>query len=309
MLSMSTYHIPVMPKETLDFLVVKKDQWYIDCNLGGGGHTELILKAGGKVIGIDLDPDALKEVAKNHNLNLHDKNGSLEALSENLILIQSNFADVDAVITKLTKQPKIYGILFDLGVSTYQLDEATRGFSFSKDAPLDMRMNNTFGATAKDLVNGLYEKELAEIFEKYGEESFARLIAKKIVEYRKNKIIETTAELAKIIASAKKYTGEKIHPATKSFQALRIAVNDELHALETALPKAFDLLQPNGRLVVISFHSLEDRIVKKVFRDLEQNKRAQQLTEKPIETNDQESNENPRARSAKMRVIKKIPIS
>jgi 16S rRNA (cytosine1402-N4)-methyltransferase len=302
-----------MPHETIDFLSVKKDHWYIDCNLGGGGHTELILKAGGKVIGIDLDPDALKEVAKNHQLHLEEKNGHLQAISENLIIYQSNFADIDQVVkvlnNNLTVQQfnnsTISGILFDLGVSTHQLDEGKRGFSFSQDAPLDMRLNNTFGASAKDLVNGLYEKELADIFEKYGEESFARPIAKKIVEYRKNKLIETTTELAKIVSSGKKFTGEKIHPATKVFQAIRIAVNDELHSLETALPKAFEILAPNGRLVVISFHSLEDRIVKNLFRDLEQDQLGTLLTPKPIETSEKEIISNPKSRSAKLRVIEK----
>lgn len=302
---MNTYHIPVMPKEVIQFLEVKKDHWYIDCNLGGGGHTQFILKSGGKVIGLDLDPDALKEVAKNHHLQLEEKNGHLQSISENLIIYQSNFADIDVVVHELNNNLAISGILFDLGVSTHQLDESDRGFSFSQDALLDMRMNNTFGASAKDLVNGLYEKELTDIFEKYGEENFARPIAKKIVEYRKNKLIETTAELAKIVALGKKFTGEKIHPATKVFQALRIAVNDELHSLEIALPKAFELLAPNGRLVIISFHSLEDRIVKNIFRDFEQTKQATSLTDKPLTPSDQELNLNPRSRSAKLRAIKK----
>lgn len=320
-----------MPKETLEFLDIKKGHWYIDCNLGGGGHTELILQAGGKVIGIDLDSDAINEVAKNHYLTVVNRNYHLEAFSENLILYQSNFADIDNVIASVfqrinAKQSdipgiqiasplssprndvkdsiKISGILFDLGVSTYQLDEASRGFSFSKDAPLDMRMDSSFGASAKDLVNGLYEKELAEVFTKYGEENFARPIAKKIVEYRKNKLIETTSELAKIVASAKRFSpGDKIHPATQVFQALRIVVNDELNSLETALPKAFELLEPSGKLVIISFHSLEDRIVKNFFKNLQQQKLAQILTEKPIETSEKESNLNPKSRSAKLRAL------
>lgn len=310
---MNNYHIPVMPKESIEFLKVQKNHWYIDCNLGGGGHTELILQAGGKVIGIDLDADAIHEVAKNHQLTVTNRNYHLQAYSENLIIYQSNFSEIDEVIKEIKKNTnqeltdlKISGILFDLGVSTHQLDEGIRGFSFSKDAPLDMRMDSSFGASAKDLVNGLYEKELAEVFTKYGEENFARPIAKKIVEYRKNKFIESTSELAKVVASAKRFSpGDKIHPATQVFQALRIAVNDELNSLEEALPKAFELLEPIGRLVVISFHSLEDRIVKNIFKNLEQQKLATILTDKPIETSEEESIQNPKSRSAKLRIIEK----
>lgn len=312
---MSTYHIPVMPTETLDFLKIEKDHWYVDCNLGGGGHTELILKAGGKVIGIDLDADAINEVAKNHNLTVINRNYHLQAYSENLIIYQSNFSEIEEVISDIkkhltieqSKNLKISGILFDLGVSSYQLEEGSRGFSFSKDALLDMRMDSSFGASAKDLVNGLYEKELSEMFTKYGEENFARPIAKKIVEYRKNKFIESTSELAKVVASAKRFTpGDRIHPATQVFQALRIAVNDELNSLETALPKAFKILEPSARLVVISFHSLEDRIVKNIFKDLEQRRLAEILTEKPVEASPEETINNPKARSAKLRTVEKL---
>lgn len=304
-----------MPKETIDFLAIKKNHWYIDCNLGGGGHTELILQSGGKVIGIDMDSDAIQEVAKNHNLTLVNRSYHLEAYSENLILYQSNFSKIDDVLIDIknhlaieqSNNLTISGILFDLGVSTYQLDEANRGFSFSKDAPLDMRMDSSFGASAKDLVNGLYEKELAEMFMKYGEENFAKPIAKKIVEYRKNKLIETTAELAKVVASGKRFNpGDKIHPATQVFQALRIAVNDELNSLQEALPKAFEISEPLGRLVVISFHSLEDRIVKNIFKDLEQKKQVKILTDKPLEPSEEEVSRNSKARSAKLRVIEKL---
>lgn len=311
---MSTYHISVMPVETIKFLNIKPDHWYIDCNLGGGGHTELILKSGGKVIGIDVDADAIHEVAKNHNLTVVNRNYHFEAYSKDLILYQSNFSKIDEVLNDIKKHSKdqfnnltISGILFDLGVSTFQLEAGSRGFSFSKDAPLDMRMDTSFGASAKDLVNGLYEKELAEMFTKYGEENFARPIAKKIVEYRKNKQIETTSELAKVVASGKRFNpGDKIHPATQVFQALRIAVNDELNSLTEALPKAFEILEPTGRLVVISFHSLEDRIVKNMFRDLEHRKLVKVLTDKPVETSEQEISENPKSRSAKLRAVEKL---
>ena len=314
---MSDYHIPVMPKESMEFLDVQKDHWYIDCNLGGGGHTEEILKKGGKVIGIDLDPDAINEVAKNHHLTVENVNYHLQAFSENLILYQDNFANIDQIIENLQNNENltiyqfnnltISGVFFDLGVSTYQLEESSRGFSFNKGAPLDMRMNPEQGASAQDLVNGLYEKELSELFWKFGEENFAKPIARKIVEYRKSKFIETTDELAQIVLSVRRRTPtDRTHPATRIFQALRIVVNDELNSLTEALPKAFELLKPNGRLVVISFHSLEDRIVKNIFRDLEKEGKVQILTDKPVETSEEESTINPRSRSAKLRAIEKI---
>ncbi len=296
---MSNYHIPVMPKEVLEYLNVKKGSWYIDCNLGGGGHTELILEKGGKVLGIDLDPEAIAEVTTRLKKYLE---------SEDLILVQDNFNNLDKILNSSIFNPKssIMGVLFDLGVSTNQLEEAYRGFSFNLDAPLDMRMNQVMGASAKDLVNGLYEKELSELFLKYGEENFSRPIAKKITEYRNAKTIETTRELANIVLSVKiKKTNDKIHPATKVFQALRIAVNDELNSLKEALPKAFEVLSPGGRLVVISFHSLEDRIVKNYFRELEEKNLGKILTDKPIETSEEEYSQNPRARSGKLRAIEK----
>ncbi len=327
---MSTYHIPVMPVETMEYLDVQKDKWYIDCNLGGGGHTELILQEGGKVIGIDLDNDAIGEVTNNHQKEIEEKR---------LILVQSNFANIDEVVSSLSHpgshemadristdsiaqrqnsksdsigrssslQNDIQGVFFDLGVSTHQLDTADRGFSFNADAPLDMRMNNSLGASAMDLVNGLYEKELADIFWKFGEENFSRPIAKAIVEYRKQKKIETTNELANVILSVRRRSPkDRTHPATRVFQALRIAVNDELGALERALPKAFEVLSPGGRIVVLSFHSLEDRIVKDYFRELSDQGKGTLLTKKPIETSEEESIKNPRARSAKLRAIEKI---
>jgi len=303
---MSDYHIPVMLKEVLDLLQIKKGHWYVDCNLGGGGHTEGILKAGGNVLGIDLDPEAIAEVSKSLKHFIEDKR---------LILKQTNFAEVDSVVTEAASTMKqlnnvtmnISGVLFDLGVSTHQLEETERGFSFNKDAPLDMRMDPTKGASAKDLINGLYEKELAELFLKLGEENWSKPIAKRIVEYREKKQIETTNELANIILSVRRRSpSDRTHPATRIFQALRIAVNDELNSLKEALPKAFEVLEPAGRIVVISFHSLEDRIVKNYFRDLEEQNLGKLITDKPVETSEEETQENPRARSAKLRVIEKI---
>lgn len=295
--AMSNYHIPVMLKEALEYLNIREGEWFVDCNLGGGGHTEGILKAGGDVLGIDLDPDAIKEVSA--NLKNYIFEGRLK-------LAQTNFVNIiDAV--KGNNIPVVSGVLFDLGVSTHQLEETERGFSFNKDAPLDMRMDPTKGASAKDLVNGLYEKELAELFLKLGEENWSKPIAKKIVEYRNRKQIETTNELASIILSVRRRSpSDRTHPATRIFQALRIAVNDELNSLKDALPNAFSVLKPNGRIVVISFHSLEDRIVKNYYRELEEKGEGKLITEKPFETTEEEANINPRSRSAKLRVIEKL---
>lgn len=294
---MSDYHIPVMLKETLRDLQIKKGRWYVDCNLGGGGHTTGILEAGGNVLGIDLDPDAIWEVTK--NLKQYLAEGKLK-------LANTNFANIrDAV--KDNGVPQVSGVLFDLGVSTHQLEIAERGFSFNADAPLDMRMDNSKGVSAKDLVNGLYEKELAELFWKLGEENFSKPIAREIVKYREKKSIETTNELAQIILSVRRRSpADRTHPATRIFQALRIAVNDELNSLKEALPNAFSVLKPGGRIAVISFHSLEDRIVKNYFKELDMQRAGKLITEKPIETSEEEANKNPRSRSAKLRVIEKI---
>lgn len=294
---MSDYHIPVMLKEALRDLQIKKGRWYVDCNLGGGGHTTGILEAGGNVLGIDLDPDAIWEVTK--NLKHYLDEGKLK-------LANTNFANIaDAV--KDNGVVQVSGVLFDLGVSTHQLEEAQRGFSFNADAPLDMRMDNSKGVSAKDLVNGLYEKELAELFWKLGEENFSKPIAREIVKYREKKSIETTNELAQIVLSVRRRSpNDRTHPATRIFQALRIAVNDELNSLKEALPNAFSVLEPGGRIAVISFHSLEDRIVKNYFKELDMQKAGKLITEKPIETSEEEASENPRSRSAKLRVIEKI---
>ena len=279
----------------------------MDCNLGGGGHSEGVLEKGGKVLGIDLDEEAIREVAKNHGLEIKGDKGNLRAVSENLILAQSNFSGIKNLVEEFSLE-KIQGVLFDLGVSSYQLETAERGFSFNADAPLDMRMNQSMpSVTAADLVNGLHEKELEELFLKLGEENFARKIAKRIVEKRKVKRIETTNELADIILSVRRRgEGDRTHPATRVFQALRIAVNDELNSLKEALPNALEVLDKEGRLVVISFHSLEDRIVKNFFNEQEDLGKVKILTDKPIEPTPEEAEENPRSRSGKLRVAQKI---
>lgn len=303
---MSVYHIPVMAQETIDLLQVKKDCWYIDCTLGGGGHTSKILEKGGKVLGLDLDSDAITEVTQKHNLVLEKDNNHLQAVSDHLILYQSNFAVLSDAVKKFSLSP-ICGILFDLGVSTHQLETAERGFSFNVDAPLDMRMSPYLTVTAADLINALHEGEMTELFSKLGEEKFAKPIAKKIVETRQKKMIKTTNELAKIILSVRPRTkSDRTHPATRVFQALRIAVNDELNSLKITLPQALNILSPGGRIVVISFHSLEDRIVKHFFKDEHKNGSIKIITQKPITPKDMEVGKNPRARSGKLRAAEKI---
>lgn len=304
-MSMSSYHTPVMLSEVLNYLNIKKGNWYIDCNLGGGGHSEGILKQGGKVLGIDLDPEAITEVAKTHNLKIEKNEGRLQVVSENIILCQSNFSHLQLVAAKFNIG-KVSGIMFDLGVSSHQLETAERGFSFNTDAPLDMRMDPNYGVMAADLVNGLHEKELANLFWKFGEERFARSIARKIVAGRQRKLIQTTNELANIILSARpRGKTDRTHPATRVFQALRIAVNDELNSLMEALPQTLEVLSPHGRLVTISFHSLEDRIVKNFMRDEQQKCSIKIITQKPLEPTEEEVEINPRSRSGKLRVAEK----
>ncbi|MCL5783786.1 MAG: 16S rRNA (cytosine(1402)-N(4))-methyltransferase RsmH [Patescibacteria group bacterium] len=302
---MSNYHVPVMLKEVVQLLQIKKDRWYVDCNLGGGGHTEGILKAGGKVLGIDMDPDAISEVAKKHDLKIEQTNDNLQAISDNLILYQSNFSNLEEIVKKFSLDP-IEGILFDLGVSSFQLESPKKGFSFNIEAPLDMRMDPKTSVTAADLVNALREDELTKLIQNLGEENFAKKIAKKIVEVRQKKRIETTNELAQIITSARprSYT-DRTHPATRTFQALRIAVNDELNSLRIALPQAVTILNPGGRLVVISFHSLEDRIVKHFFQNEQKKSSITIITQKPLTPTDEEIESNPRSRSGKLRVVEK----
>jgi 16S rRNA (cytosine1402-N4)-methyltransferase len=304
---MNNFHIPVLLKETIEYLDVKKDQWYIDCNLGGGGHTASILEQGGKVLGIDLDKDALEESAKRFNLNLEELDEKLIAKSEKLILIQDNFINLKSLILNLNI-PSVAGILFDLGISSHQLDDRDRGFSFMDDAPLDMRMNrNSIEPTAADIVNALSQKELTELFFKFGEEPRSRRIAEAITEYKKHKLIQTTHELTNIVLSVKPRTRyDRIHPATQVFQALRIITNDELNNLKIGLENAMEVLEKDGRLVIISFHSLEDRIVKNFIRDKEHEEKLENLTKKPVEATLDELYDNSRARSAKLRAATKI---
>ncbi|SNZ15766.1 16S rRNA (cytosine(1402)-N(4))-methyltransferase RsmH [Hydrogenobacter hydrogenophilus] len=286
-------HVPVLLKETLEILVKNRGGVYVDCTVGLGGHTKGILQKDptAYVIGIDRDPYALK-LAKE---NLKDFEGRYS-------LYQANFKDLDQVL-KEEGIKEVDGFLFDLGVSMLQL-KSDRGFSFQRDEPLDMRMNPEDKKTAYQVVNTYSEKELARIFREYGEERYAEKIAKAIVVQRAKKPIETTAELVQIILSVIPYRYGKIHPATKVFQALRIEVNQELASLEIALEKTIPFLKKGGRLVVISFHSLEDRIVKNFFKKHADTLKV--LTKKPIRPTIDEVKRNPASRSAKLRAGEKI---
>jgi 16S rRNA (cytosine1402-N4)-methyltransferase len=294
---MDNYHVSVLLQETVEMLQVQPGKKYIDGTLGGAGHTQLILQQGGKVLGIDQDQDALDYVANKYK-------DSEYKLGEVLIPVKGNFKDID----RLAKEYgfwRVAGVLLDLGISSHHVDEASRGFSFMKEGPLDMRMDRDLNVKAGDLINVLTKGELFDLFIKLGEERFARPISESIVRAREIKRIETTTELADIIRKVVPSSKKGINPATKVFQALRIAVNDELHSVADALPKAVSLLEHGGRLAVISFHSLEDRIVKHSFLEFESKGLGKIVTKKPIIPSDEEIEANSRSRSSKLRVFER----
>lgn len=311
---MGVFHIPVMIREVVDSLRCRAGAIYVDCTVGGGGHAEEILRntaPDGLLIGIDRDREALEESTKR-----------LASYKSRTVLVKGNFADMDTILTELNIG-KVDGILFDLGVSSHQLDTAYRGFSFSLDAPLDMRMDPSRGSSACDLVRTLSEGELEGIIRNYGEERMARRVARSIVENRKVAPIRTTADLAARVVRAfpPQARRQKIHPATRTFQALRIAVNDELTGLHRAIAGGTERLKPGGRLSVISFHSLEDRIVKSAFRIGEKGclcppdlpvcacgrtPTLRVVTRKPTVPGEEEISRNPRSRSAKLRTAERI---
>lgn len=278
---MEGYHRSVLLGEVVEALNVR-DAWYIDCTIGDGGHSIEIIRRGGKVVGIDVDPQALKRVRQRFDEAGVDK--------RKYILVQGNFRDLKKLIQTGTK---FAGVLFDLGVSSLQLETPERGFSFGSEGPLDMRMDPALGVRALDLINAGGRKELYELFSRLGEEKYSRALADAVVRARQVRPLTTTTELAGLVARVAGIRG-KIHPATRVFQALRIAVNDELAALEEALPQALEVLDKNGRIVVVSFHSLEDRIVKHFFKSKEL-----------IIPSKEEIKDHPRSRSAKMRVFEK----
>src|SRR6185437_12346809 len=294
---MSDYHKSVLLKETITALNVRSEKKYIDGTHGGGGHTFEILRKGGKVLGIDVDIEALefvKQKVKSQNSNVK--------IGDDLVLVKGNFKDIEA-IAKEKGFATVAGVLLDLGVSSHHFDAPGRGFSFQHEAPLDMRMDQELQVTAGDLVNVLTKSELTELFTKLGEERFTRSIVAQIVESRKTKRIETTKELSDIVRKVVPFSKKGINPATQVFQALRIAVNDELNSLIEVLPKAVHLLESGGRLAVISFHSLEDRIVKRSFLEFEEKGFGKIITKKPIVPTEKEVLENSRSRSSKLRVF------
>ncbi|MCM3205969.1 16S rRNA (cytosine(1402)-N(4))-methyltransferase RsmH [Paenibacillus illinoisensis] len=314
------HHITVLKEEATEGLNIKQDGIYVDCTLGGGGHSSVIaskLGPGGRLIALDQDDWALD--------NAREK---LASYGDRITLVKTNFRDLEQVLKELDVPmkdgvPQVDGILYDLGVSSPQFDEGERGFSYNHDAPLDMRMDQDAFLTAKEIVNEWPEEEIARILYRYGEEKFSRRIARVIVEKRSHAVIETTGELVELIkegipAAARRTGG---HPAKRSFQALRIAVNDELGAFEEALHQAVRCLAPGGRVSVITFHSLEDRICKQIFSSyLEKctcppdfplcvcgGKGVLRLVNrKPLIPTDTELAENSRARSAKLRVAEKL---
>ncbi len=308
--SMFFSHRPVLLEQTISSLDIKPDGVYLDGTAGGGGHSAEILKRLriGRLICVDQDPDAIK--------TLHERFDGYE----NVTVVQSNFSEIKSILSDLGIK-SLDGVLLDIGVSSHQLDTAERGFSYHSDAPLDMRMSQS-GVTAAELVNNLQFNELVHILSAYGEEKFAKNIARAIERARNVKHIETTLELAEIVKSA--YPPAKRHdkhPARKTFQALRIAVNGELDRLSKGLDEAFDVLKAGGRLSVITFHSLEDRMVKQRMakwcegctcpKDFPicvcgNKPKAELVFKKPVEADENEQEENPRSRSAKLRCCKKL---
>lgn len=306
-------HIPVLLKEVIDGLNIKKDGFYVDGTLGGGGHSLEIAKrlTTGKLIGIDQDLNAIKkarEVLKNY--------------SDKTLLVHNNFVNIKDILRDLEIE-RVDGILLDIGVSSHQLDQEERGFSYNKDAPLDMRMDKTRDFTAWDVVNKYSQIELEKIIWEYGEERWAKRIAEFIVGERKVEPIDTTLDLVNTIKKAipKKVRMEGHHPAKKTFQAIRIEVNKELDVLERSIPIMCRLLNKGGRLCIITFHSLEDRIVKEEFKELnkdcicppefpicvcDKEKEIQIITRKPIIPTTEEIERNPRARSSKLRIAERV---
>jgi 16S rRNA (cytosine1402-N4)-methyltransferase len=294
-------HVSVLLKEILDGLNIQKGDVFLDATLGNAGHSLEVCKTFGKevrIVGIDQDKERI-----NHSQKILRENNC------NFSVIESNFRNIDKVLDQLEIK-KADKILYDLGLNSEQLENSNRGFSFQKNEPLLMNYGENPEFTARDIVNEWKEESINDILWGYGEEKFSRQIAKKIVELREENKIETTKDLVTIIEKAVPnwYKHKKTHFATKTFQALRITVNDEIKALEESLQKSFERLSSSGRIAVISFHSGDDRLVKRYFRDLKNKGVAELLTKKPILPGNMEVNNNPRSRSAKLRIIEKKPV-
>lgn len=304
-------HYTVMAHEAVDALNCVPGKIYVDATLGGGGHSELILKKiqpDGQLIAFDIDDDAIASSKK----RLKDY--------KNLTIVKESYSNIKKVLQNLGIKEITGGIVFDLGASYHQLTKQERGFSFMKDAPLDMRFDRDSDVSAYDIVNGYSEDDLIRIISEYGEEKFTKRIVKNIINYRQSKNIETTGELAQIIKNAVPKTKEKIHPATRTFQAIRIEVNQELQNIKNTLNEVLTLLSVDAIISVISFHSLEDRLVKQCFKYYASKCRCKPtdpvchckppmlelINKKPITATELETKENPPSRSAKLRVAKKI---
>ncbi len=306
---MSAAHQPVLYHEIIQALQPKNKGYYVDCTLGAGGHALGILQASqpeGKLLGFDLDPQALALARE-----------TLAPHEQRILLLQRSYTTLSETLQEI-QWHLVNGIVLDLGVSSMQFDTAERGFSFREDAPLDMRFSPKIAESAADIINTYSEAELAEIIFRYGEERASRRIAKAII---RDRPIRTTFELASLISTVIPRKGKRVHPATRTFQALRIAVNDELGSIESILPQATNALAPGGRLAIISFHSLEDRLVKQYFRRESKNcicpprqpvctcnhkASIKEIARKPIRPSDEEIAKNPRARSAKLRIVEKL---
>lgn len=292
----TNYHIPVLTNQVLAFLEPIPGKIFIDATLGTGGHTEEILRRKGIVYGIEIDERNL-EVSKERLAGY-----------ENVHFIRDSFENLDSIGEAILKKEKrIDGILFDLGLSSLHIEDATRGFSFQREGPLDMRFNRNSPLTAAEIINTYPLEKLFFIFKTYGEEKFSYRIAKQIVEYRRRERFATTSQLADFITSVvPKRFYYKVHPATRVFQALRIAANREIEVLEKGLIGGLEILSPDGRIVVISYHSLEDRLVKHLFREKAHNEVINILTKKPITPDSQEIEMNKKSRSAKLRAAEKL---
>ena len=305
-------HYTVMKQEAVDALECRNGLIYVDCTLGGGGHSELILERiqpDGRLVAFDIDQDAIDAASDR-----------LKAYKNNLTIVKTSYTNIKQTLASLNIPKITGGVLFDLGASYHQFNKAERGFSFSKEAPLDMRFNQEASLSAYDVVNGYSESELVRIFSEYGEERFSKRIAKKIVEERKVKKIETTIELADLIVNCTPHIKSSIHPATRVFQAIRIEVNQELTNVKNTLNDVLDLLDVGAIISVISFHSLEDRLVKNLFRyhsqkcHCEPNQmickcpppKLELVNKKPIVASDEEIKVNPPSRSAKLRIARCI---